>query len=77
MGDLATSIIRTVVPMAVGSILSFLAAKGINLDEQTSAALITFLSGFLSALYYVVARALEEKFPNAGLLLGVRKPPIY
>lgn len=77
MGDLVTSIIRTVVPMIVGSLVSFLATKGINLDEQSAAALGTFLAALFSAIYYVIARVLEEKFPQLGILLGVKRPPQY
>lgn len=77
MSDLVTSFIRTVVPMIVGSVAGFLASKGVNLDPETTAALATFLSGLFSALYYIIVRVLEEKWPNAGILLGSKKTPIY
>ena len=77
MSDLVTSFIRTVVPMIVGSFVSFLATKGVELDAQTSAALATFLAGLFSSLYYIIVRVLEEKWPNAGVLLGSKKTPIY
>lgn len=77
MNDLFISVVRTVVPMIVGSIGSFLATKGVELDAATLAALSTFLAGLFSAVYYVVARILEQKFPQLGILLGAKKTPTY
>lgn len=77
MSDLFTSIVRTIVPMIVGSIASFLATKGIELDAATLAGLSTFLAGLFSALYYIIVRALEQKYPNLGILLGSKKTPEY
>jgi uncharacterized membrane protein len=77
MGDLVISFIRTVVPTIVGAVASYLATKGVDLAPETVAALATFLTGLFGSIYYAVARLLEEKWPNAGILLGVRKTPIY
>lgn len=77
MADLATSFIRTIVPIVVGAIVSFLATKGIAIDEQAAAGLAAFLAGLVSAVYYIIARLLEQKFPQAGLLLGSTKKPEY
>lgn len=77
MNDLAISFIRTYVPIAVGSFISWLATKGLSLDAQTSAGLITFLTGLIIAAYYGIVRLLERKFPQVGLLLGAAKKPEY
>lgn len=77
MNDLFTSVVRTVVPMIVGSVASFLATKGVDLDAATLAGLSAFLAGLFSALYYILARFLEQKFPQLGVLLGSKKTPEY
>jgi len=77
MSDLFTSIVRTIVPVIVGSIASFLATKGIDLDAATLAGLSAFLAGLFSAVYYLIVRLLEQKFPQLGLLLGSKKTPEY
>ena len=77
MNDLFISLVRTVVPLIVGSIASFFATKGVDLDVQTLAALSTFLAGLFSASYYLIVRLLEERFPKVGYLLGVKKTPNY
>lgn len=70
--------IRTLVPMAVGVLVTLLATRlGIVLDEQTSTGLVTFATGLISAGYYVGAKALEKRWPKAGWLLGSPKAPVY
>lgn len=77
MSDYVTSLIRTVIPMVVGTVLTWLAAKGVVVDDATSAGLVAFLTGLSSAAYYVIARQLEARFPQFGWLLGVPKTPNY
>lgn len=77
MDNYITSTIRTVVPVVVGTVAAFLAAKGVNLDPNALAGLTAFLSGLFTAVYYVAARYLEHKFPKAGYLLGTPKKPTY
>jgi len=77
MNDLAVSFIRTYVPIAVGSFLSWLATKGLDIDAQTGAGLITFLTGVLIAAYYGVVRLLKRQWPQVGILLGSAKKPEY
>lgn len=73
------SLIRTVVPVAVGQLLTWLATKGV-LDEtgEISAALISMFTIVFTSVYYALARLLEvfvsKKF---GWLLGVAKAPNY
>ena len=54
--------------------MTFLAKWGVDIDE---AAWIAPLTGLLSAVYYAVARALEQRRPELGILLGVKRPPSY
>lgn len=77
MNDLVVSFIRTYVPIAVGSLISFLATKGLDIDGQASQGLIVFLTGLLIAVYYGVVRLLERTWPQFGLLLGSAKKPEY
>lgn len=77
MSDVITSLIRTYTPILVGSVISWLATRGLNIDESTSAAAVTALTGALIAVYYTVVRLLERKFPQVGILLGSAKKPEY
>lgn len=77
MQDIFTSFIRTTVPIIVGSVVAFLAARGVNLDDNAVAGLTAFLSGLFSAVYYLLVRVIEKRYPQAGWLLGSPKPPTY
>lgn len=77
MHDLIVSVIRTWVPILMGSIFTYAATAGIEIDDVTRVNLIAGLTGLVSALYYFVARLLENKWPAFGLLLGIRKTPKY
>ncbi len=78
MNSFITSQIRTIVPIAVGALVSWLALRGINLDEGQEAGLVIALTGLLQALYYFIARLLEQRFPQVGtLLLGSSAQPEY
>lgn len=77
MNDFVTSLIRTYVPIAVGAVVSFLLTKGIELDANAQLGLVTFLTALLQGVYYLVARLLEQKFPQLGFLLGSTKKPEY
>lgn len=74
MNTVVINIIRTLVPVIVGAVGSFLATNEIKLDTEALAALSTFLTAFLTGLYYVVARLLEEHLDaRFGYLLGHKK----
>jgi hypothetical protein len=75
LNTLAPSLIRTWVPVIVGSFLSWLITVGIELDERSSTALITALTGLLIAAYYTAVRLLERRWPQVGVLLGLAKTP--
>ena len=78
MSNFITSQIRTWTPIAIGALVSWLALKGIELDAETQAGLIVALTGVLQAIYYTVARLIEQKWPHiGGLLLGSTKTPDY
>ena len=77
MTDTVLSLIRTYVPVAVGSFISWLVTLGVVLDPTAEAGLITALTGLLIAVYYTVARLLEKKWPFFGFLLGSKKQPEY
>lgn len=75
MNDHVVSIIRTVVPVLVGSALSWLAQQGIaGLDSATITTAVTALT---ISLYYAAVRAAERRWARAGWLLGSPKAPTY
>jgi hypothetical protein len=78
MNNLITSIIRTVVPVAIGTVITWLQIHlGLAVDDTTSASVVTTVTGFTIALYYVAIRWLEVRFPQVGWLLGQAKAPGY
>lgn len=78
MNDYALSLIRTWVPIAVGSVLSWLAVKyGIAVPESISNEVTVGLTAALIAGYYALVRGLEKRWPAFGKLLGAAKKPVY
>ena len=77
MNNFVTSLTRTYVPIIVGAIASYLLSKGIELDAQAQLGLITFTTALLQSVYYLVARLLERRNPQLGLLLGSTAQPKY
>lgn len=78
MTNFALSLIRTYVPIAVGSVLSFLAVHyGLVVDASIQGQLVAGLTGVIIAAYYLLARLLERKFPQMSVLLGSSQKPIY
>jgi hypothetical protein len=72
VNDFVTSLVRTYVPIGIGYLVS-LGVLPTTLSDQAAAAAT---AGIIAA-YYLVARALEAKFPKLGWLLGVPKAPSY
>lgn len=66
--------IRTIVPMIVGWIVSVLTGWGLDADSATVTQLVVAIVG---AVYYIIVRLLEKKFPKLGWLLGSPKTPVY
>jgi uncharacterized membrane protein (DUF441 family) len=77
VSDFTTSVIRTIVPVIVGSVLAWLASRGIRLDDEAATGLSTFLVAVFTAAYYILIRLVERKYPGAGALLGSPKKPEY
>ena len=75
MNTLALSLIRTYAPILVGAFASWLLTVGLDIDSETQAGLVIFLTGLLQAVYYTVVRVLEQRFPGIGVLLGAAKSP--
>ena len=68
------SILRTLVPLAVGYLLAWPAARWLGLTEEQVTSLITVV---ITAAYYLAVRALEQLAPQFGWLLGYASPPRY
>lgn len=68
------SILRTLVPLAVGYFAAWPVAKALGLTDDQITSLITAV---VTALYYVVVRGLEQLAPQFGWLLGWASPPKY
>lgn len=66
----APSFVRTLVPFAVGQIVSFAATLGIEVTEDQETAFTVVLGFIVAAVYYVVVRFVEQKWPKVGILLG-------
>jgi len=78
LSDYVTSHIRTLVPIGMGLLLTWIAAQTkIVVDPQTEASLAAVSVAVLSSGYYALARLLEHKWPRLGWLLGAPKKPTY
>lgn len=75
MNPLAASLIRTYAPIIVGQVAAWLLLAHIALDLPTTVAFTSFVGGLLTAVYYTLARLLEERWPAAGALLGLAASP--
>jgi hypothetical protein len=70
------SIVRTLVPIIVGAVLSWAVSAGITLDDQFEALLGAALTLAFSGIYYIAVRLLETYVtPKLGWLLGLAKSP--
>lgn len=77
MNDLIIATIRTMVPGMVVYFITFLTARGVEIDEVTQTSIETALIGLFIALYYSVIRTLGKKYPKLEILLGSTKTPQY
>lgn len=77
ISDYVASIIRTVVPTAVGAIISWAVSLGITLPASAKDLLTPALAFAAAILYYLLVRWLEKRWPKLGVLLGVPKQPVY
>lgn len=74
LSDYVRSLIRTFVPLVVGSFVAWLATRGVQIDRNT---LIGILDPILATAYYAGIRAIEKRWPRAGWLLGAPGAPSY
>lgn len=73
--DYLVSVLRTVVPYAVGLGLVWLADKtGITVPDEPTKTLAT---GLVAAGYYAAVRAAEARWSWVGWLLGYAVSPTY
>lgn len=72
--SLLPSILRTLVPLAVGYFLAWPVAKWLGLTEDQITSLITAV---ITAAYYLLVRGLEQIAPQFGWLLGYASKPVY
>lgn len=73
---LFASIVRTLVPAIVGSVLGWLASTGLTVDPEFGGLLTAALSLAFTGLYYIGVRLLETYVtPKFGVLLGLAKTP--
>lgn len=79
------SVIRTVVAKLVGSIIGLALAVGVvvpaAMSESLTVVLAAAVAGLVEVAYYVIGRAIEQRYPSAGralLSLGmVGRSPWY
>lgn len=78
MKNLFDSLVRTLTPLIVGSVVGWFVTAGITLDPEFEGALTLVVSGLLASLYYIGVRLLEQYVtPRFGWLLGVARQPVY
>lgn len=78
MNDIAISYIRTFVTLAVGSLVTWLAARGLHLEATAVTGFVTVLTAIVTALYYLVVHTFETHIsPKFGWFLGYAKAPTY
>ena len=75
MNPLVASVIRTLVPVAVGQVASWLLLLNVTLPLSAQEGLSAFLGGLLAAIYYVGVRIIEQQWPSFGILLGLPSSP--
>lgn len=72
------SVLRTFVPIVVGTVVSWLTVRGIELDPEFEVTLSAMLFAAAAVLWHAVARLLETFVsPKFGVLLGSTKRPEY
>ena len=82
LGNMIISAIRTAVPLIAGWLLSLtiatpiLAAFGVD-SKRASEVVASVVTVALAYAYFLIVRALEEKFPQLGVFLGVPAKPTY
>lgn len=75
------SVMRTVVPLVVGWVITALTSLGVDFGSERTTSVVTVV---IAAAYYTLFRLFENAAPSGGkaekffgLLLGFVRPPIY
>jgi hypothetical protein len=78
LSNLIISFLRTLAATIAGGVITWLVAKGLDLDSTLKAPLTEVLFALFSAGYYALARVLEQYLSHhAGWLLLVPSQPVY
>lgn len=72
LSDVIIALIRTIVPVTVGALITWLA-----LPASTGELVTLFATVLLTASYYAAVRALSSKWAWFGWLLGYPADPSY
>jgi multisubunit Na+/H+ antiporter MnhB subunit len=73
--NLFTSLVRTVVPLIAGFLITQLVRLGVTVDQATVA---TVVEAIVTGAYYFVFRLAEQHLGTGfGWFLGAAKPPQY
>jgi hypothetical protein len=73
-----TSLVRTWVPILIGTALSWLAVThGIVVDPDIQNQAVAVVTALVIGAYYAIVRWIEVRFPQIGWLLGTAKQPGY
>ncbi len=76
LGDIAVSIIRTVVPGIIGTLIAWLVTRGFDLSSYENAVNLYLVPACIAG-YYSLVRVIEKNVPAFGVLLGYKRPPVY
>jgi hypothetical protein len=74
------SLIRTIVPVAVGAVASWLLTKyAFHVNSDVQGSITALLTAVVTSGYYAGIRLLETKFPKGpwGMFLGFPTRPVY
>lgn len=77
MSDAIVGYIRTYVPIAVGTFVSWVGTQNVELDGVWETGAVATVTGLLIAIYYTGVRLLAKKWPAVEILLGSSKQPSY
>lgn len=78
VGNVIVANVRTFVPIAVGALLTWVAAKlGIVVDDNTRMTAAALAVTIVTAAWYYVVHAIEQEWPNVGWLFGQAALPYY
>ena len=72
------SVVRTITPVVVGSVVSIFTSLGIEPDEKLETTLAALIFATSAAIWHIAIRLLETCVsPRFGWLLGYAKRPEY